>query len=110
MVQSAVFPLAAPRHRLQWRWLPHCAPRHVRWHTLFVVFCCLPLVVECPGHAQQVQRIDTPLPDAPIMGLLATQDTAGPSSDQTAGTISGTIVDQNGNFLLAARVSLSRAG
>jgi hypothetical protein len=90
--------------------LPHCAPRHLRWRTLFVVFCCLPLVVECPGHAQQVQRIDTPLPDAPTMGLLAAQDTAGPSSDQTVGTISGTIVDQNGNFLLAARVSLSRAG
>jgi hypothetical protein len=44
------------------------------------------------------------------MGLLAAQDTAGSPSDQTVGTVSGTIVDQNGNFLLAARVSLSSLG
>jgi hypothetical protein len=43
---------------------------------------------EWPAHAQQANPIDAP----------------------ARGTISGTVVDQNGNFLLAARVSLTRPG
>jgi hypothetical protein len=75
-----------------------------RWQALCIVVCCLPV------HAQEVQRLDTALPDGPAIGLSATQDAAGRPPEQTAGTISGTVVDQNGNFLLAARVSLTRSG
>jgi hypothetical protein len=75
-----------------------------RWQALCIVVCCLPV------HAQEVQRLDTALPDGPAIGLSATLDAAGQPSEQTVGTISGTVVDQNGNFLLAARVSLTRPG
>jgi Carboxypeptidase regulatory-like domain len=77
---SAVLALTASRHRLSWR-LPHCAPRNRCWQALCIVFCCL-----------------TASPD-----VSAAQDAA-------AGRVSGTVVDQNGNFLLAARVSLTRPG
>jgi Carboxypeptidase regulatory-like domain len=83
--------------------LAFTASRHNRrWQALCIVVCCLPV------HAQEVQRIDTALPDSPVIGLSATQDAAGQPPEQTVGTISGTVVDQNGNFLLAARVSLTR--
>jgi len=59
-----------------------------RWQALCVVFCCL-----------------TALPD-----VSATQEAVGQPPERTVGTISGTVVDQNGNFLLAARVSLTRPG
>jgi hypothetical protein len=75
-----------------------------RWQALCIVVCCLPV------HAQEVQRLDTALPDGPAIGFSATLDAAGQPSEQTVGTISGTVVDQNGNFLLAARVSLTRPG
>jgi hypothetical protein len=69
--------------------LAFAASRHNRgWQALCIVFCCL-----------------TALPD-----VSATQEAAGQPPEQTVGTISGTVVDQNGNFLLAARVSLTRAG
>src|SRR5271156_924756 len=65
------------------------APRHrLPWRRLLcVVLCCLPMEAERPAHAQQAGPIDA-----------------------AGGTISGTVVDQNGNFLLAARVSLTRPG
>jgi hypothetical protein len=103
MVASAVPALAAPRQRLLWR-LPPCASRNYRWHTLCILFCCLPI------HAQQVERVDRPLPDAPAIRLSTTQDVSGQPAEQTVGTISGTVVDQDGNFLLAARVSLTQPG
>jgi hypothetical protein len=85
--------------------LTFTASRHNRrWQALCIVFCCLPV------HPQDVQRIDTALPDAPEIGLSATQEAAGQPPEQNAGTISGTVVDQNGNFLLAARVSLTSPG
>jgi hypothetical protein len=68
--------------------MPECALRNRRWQALCIVFCCL-----------------TALPS-----FSATQEAAGLPSEQTVGTISGTVVDQNGNFLLAARVSLTRPG
>ncbi|MGB8539162.1 MAG: carboxypeptidase-like regulatory domain-containing protein [Acidobacteriaceae bacterium] len=66
------------------------APRHrLPWRRLLcVVLCCLPMEAEWPAHAQQANPINTPAQSA----------------------ISGTVVDQNGNFLLAARVSLTRPG
>src|ERR1700680_4829805 len=69
--------------------LTFTASRHNRrWQALCIVFCCL-----------------TALPD-----VSATQEAAGHPPEQTVGNISGTVVDQNGNFLLAARVSLTRPG
>src|ERR1700754_4560049 len=84
---SAVPALTAPRHRLPWG-LPQCAPRNRRWRAVCIVFCCL-----------------TALP-----GFSAAQEAVALPTEQTAGTISGTVVDQNGNSLLAARVSLIRPG
>jgi hypothetical protein len=55
--------------------------RNRRWQALCILFCCL-----------------TTLPDVSA------------AQDATAGTIRGTVVDQNGYFLLAARVSLTRPG
>ena len=62
--------------------------RNRRWQALCIVLCCL-----------------TALPH-----VAATQEAAGPLPEPTVGTISGTVVDQNGNSLLAARVSLTRPG
>src|ERR1700760_248799 len=59
-----------------------------RW-PMCVVFCCLSLIVQCPAHAQ---------------------DISGQPAGNSQGSIRGTVVDQNGNFLLAARVSLTHPG
>jgi hypothetical protein len=95
MVQRAIFGLNAPRIGIPWRRLPLC-----------VLFCCLSLLM----HAQQLQRIDTPLPDAPTMGISAGQDAAGQNPAESLGSISGMVVDPNGNFVLSARVRLEREG
>jgi hypothetical protein len=100
MVESAA-PAFATR-RVQRRRLPPRVPRHVRCRMLWVVFCCLPLVVEWPVQAQETE--------APAVGLVAAQDAAGQAPEQTVGSIKGTVVDQDGNFLLAARVTLTRPG
>jgi hypothetical protein len=95
---------AAPafvKRRVPWRRLPPRVPRHIRCRTLWVVFCCVPLVVDWPAHSQETK--------APVVGLVA-EDAAGRPPEQTAGSIRGTVVDQNGNFLLAARVTLTRPG
>ena len=85
--------------------LAFTASRHNRrWQALCIVFFCLPV------HAQEVQRIDTAIPGVPAIGLSATQEAAAQPPQQTVGTLSGTVVDQNGNFLLSARVTLTRAG
>jgi hypothetical protein len=87
MVKSAAAAFAA--RRVPGRRLPLRVPRHVRCPALCVVFCCLSLVVEWPVHGQ---------------------GSAGQPTEQTVGSIRGTVVDQNGNFLLAARVVLTRPG
>jgi Carboxypeptidase regulatory-like domain len=94
MVQSASFGLTAPRNGLQWRRLPLC-----------VLFCCLPFLTQ----AQQIEQVASPLPDAPTMPVPAAQDTAG-QNQESLGAISGTVVDQNGNFVFSARVKLEREG
>jgi hypothetical protein len=63
-----------------------------------VVFCCLPV----PALAQ--------LPDAPPMGLFLGQNVAPQDAHSSPGTISGTVVDQNGNFVPSARLRLAREG
>jgi Carboxypeptidase regulatory-like domain len=83
-----------------------CAHRQLRWHTLFVCFCCLPVA----ALAQQIKAIDTPLPDAPPIGLFAGQNVPPQAQNQSLGTISGTVLDQNGNIVPSARVRLAREG
>jgi Carboxypeptidase regulatory-like domain len=95
MVQSASFALTSPRNGLQWRRLPLC-----------VLLCCLPFLTQ----AQQIEHVDTPLPDAPTTPVQAAQDAPGQNQDESLGTISGTVVDQNGNFVFSARVKLEREG
>jgi hypothetical protein len=105
MAQSAFFGLTVPRNALQWRRLLFCAQRGPRRHTLCVLFCCIPLLAQ----AQQIERIDNPLPDAPTVGVPVTQDVA-QNPGESLGTISGTVVDQNGNFVFSARLRLEREG
>jgi Carboxypeptidase regulatory-like domain len=110
MLQSAPFGLTTRRNGLEWRRLPLRAPRGLRWRTLSVLFCCLPFLTHDAAQSQQIKRIDTPLPDAPTMGIPAAQDAGGPSPGASLGTISSTVVDQNGNLVFAARVRLARQG
>jgi len=80
------------------------APASLRWPSVCVLLCCLP----GGAQAQQVHRIDAVLPDAPtptILPALFRQD-----QSQTLGTISGRVVDQNGNFVVGAQVKLAREG
>src|SRR5271168_5288824 len=106
MVQRALIALTAPRNGLQQCRLPLRAPRGPRRHALCILFCCLPFLTQ----AQQIEYIDTPLPDAPTMGIPAAQDAGGQNPAESLGAISGTVVDQNGNFVFSARVRLEREG
>src|ERR1700733_14050947 len=106
MVQRAPFGLAARRKEFPWRRLPFRAPRDLRRRTLCVLFCCLPFLTHDPAQSQQNNRIDTPFPDAPSVGIPAAQENPG----DALGSISGTVVDQNGNFVFSARVTLTREG
>jgi hypothetical protein len=83
MTQTAVYRRTTPGHGIR---------RRKALAVGLLLFCGL------PGQSQQVRFIATSLPDAP--------------SPQAAesGTISGTVVDQNGNFVLDARVRLVREG
>src|SRR3984957_2473955 len=91
MTQNAVYRRTATGHGI-WR-----------WKTL--AFGLL-LFYGLPGQSQQVRFLATSLPDAPD----AQAAKAGPEPDQSSGTIRGTVVDPNGNFVLAARVRLVREG
>src|SRR5271168_2516293 len=89
MTQNAVYRRAAPDHGIR------------RWKALalgLLLFCAL------PGQSQQLKSVATSLPEAP------NPQAAESTQDQSSGTISGTVVDQNGNFVLAARVRLVREG
>jgi hypothetical protein len=106
MVQSAFIRLTALRNGLQQCRLPLRARWGPRRYTLYILFCCLPFLTQ----AQQIEHIDTPLPDAPTMGIPAAQDASAQNPGDSLGTISGTVVDQNGNFVFSARVRLQREG
>lgn len=106
MVQRALIVLTAPRNGLQQCRLPLRAPRGPRRHALCILFCCLPFLTQ----AQQIQYVDTSLPDAPTLGIPAAQDASGQNPGESLGAISGTVVDQNGNFVFSARVKLEREG
>jgi Carboxypeptidase regulatory-like domain len=106
MVQSAFIRLTALRNGLQQCRLPLRARWGPRRYTLYILFCCLPFLTQ----AQQIEHIDTPLPDAPTMGTPAAQDASAQNPGDSLGTISGTVVDQNGNFVFSALVRLQREG
>ena len=75
--------------------------RDLRWGILlYILFCRLP----CFAQSHQTGSIGTALPDAPGFGILSGQD---PIEGQSLGSVSGMVVDQNGNFVVAARVSLA---
>src|SRR5271163_2747543 len=105
MSKRAAFRLAAPWNGIRRRKPPGRSPtlsrvaRFFRQPTIYLLFCCL------PAQSQQVRFIDTSLPEAPNP-----QVAAGQNQDQSLGTISGTVVDQNGNFVLAAQVRLTHEG
>ena len=91
MTQNAVYRRTAPDHGIR------------RWKALvlgLLLFCGL------SGQSQQVKSVATSLPEAPNPQAAE----PGPKQDQSSGTISGTVVDQNGNFVFAARVRLVREG
>jgi hypothetical protein len=89
MTQSAVYRRIAPGHGIR---------RRRALALGFLLLCGL------PGQSQQLRLVATSLPDAPK------PQAAESGQDQSSGTISGTVVDQNGNFVLAARVRLLRQG
>src|SRR5450755_1110108 len=78
---------------------------YFRFTASSVLLCCL------PGFAQssQFKPMDA-LPEAPGMGVLTLQEQSGQNQNQSVGTISGTVVDPNGNVLLSAQVRLTREG
>jgi Carboxypeptidase regulatory-like domain len=84
MVQGVAFRLIAPWSGIRWRRAPGRDTRQfVRAYAICLLFCSLPGLCQ----SQQAQSINTPLPGAP-------------------GTISGTVVDPNGNFVVSAQVTL----
>src|SRR5580698_5462761 len=88
MVQGAAFRLLAPWSGIRWRRPPGCnARRSVRAYAICFLFCSLPGLCQ----SQQAQSNDSPLSEA-------------------SGTISGTVVDPNGNFVVSAQVTLVREG
>jgi hypothetical protein len=91
MTQTAVFRRAAPDHGIR---------RRKALAIGLLLLCGL------PGLSQQVKLVASSLPDAPNPRA----EDSGSKQDQSAGTISGTVVDQNGNFVLAARIRLVREG
>jgi Carboxypeptidase regulatory-like domain len=88
MVQGVAFRLIAPWSGIRWRRASGCDPRRlVRAYAIGLLFCSLPGLCQ----SQQAQSINTPLPEA-------------------TGTISGTVVDPNGNFVVSAQVTLVLEG
>ena len=91
MTHNAVYRRTAPDHGIR------------RWMALAVG---LLLFYGLPAQSQQAKLVAASLPDAPIAQAIAPAI----NQDQMSGTISGTVVDPNGNFVLAARVRLAREG
>jgi Carboxypeptidase regulatory-like domain len=75
-----------------------------------VLICCWPFLHPCLAHSQRIKLAEAALPDAPSPGVPVVQDSFGQESHPSLGTISGTVVDQNGNFVVSATVRLSRPG
>src|ERR1700734_2064307 len=88
MVQGAAFRLLAPWSGIRWRPAPDRDTRRlVPAYAFCLLFCTLPGLCQ----SQQVQSIVPPSPVA-------------------SSTISGTVVDPNGNFVVSAQVTLVLEG
>jgi hypothetical protein len=88
MFQGAAIRLVAPWSGIRWRRAPGRDTRQfVRAYAICLLFCSLSGLCQ----SQQDQSINNPLPEA-------------------SGTISGTVVDPNGNFVVSAQVTLVREG
>jgi Carboxypeptidase regulatory-like domain len=72
------------------------ALRDLHWLTLCLLFGCL------PSLGQSVAQSSSE--------ILPAQDVSSQQDRQALGNISGTVLDQNGNFILAARVKLACEG
>jgi hypothetical protein len=75
------------RCRLKWR-----RPRILRLPALYLLFCAVP----CLAQSQQTAFVDAPVPAQ--------------TQTESVGTIAGTVLDQNGNFVVSATVKLSHEG
>jgi Carboxypeptidase regulatory-like domain len=106
MVQSPSFGFASRSNGFQWLRLPPWAPRELRRSMLFVLYCSLAFLMHGAALSQQIKPIDPALPAAPTMGIQAAQETPG----ESLGTISGTVADQNENYVFSARVRLMLEG
>ena len=73
--------------------------------TLYAWCWCLP----CLAQSHNIWLTKT-LFAAPAVGTLLLSDTSGQHDQQSLGRISGTVVDQNGNFIRFAQVTLAREG
>src|ERR1700739_1394511 len=73
--------------------------------TLYAWCCCLP----CLAQSHHIGLMKTLFP-APAVGIPLWPDTSDQHDQQSLGRISGTVVDQNGNFILLAQVKLVREG
>ncbi len=80
-------------------------PRSFRL-ILCLLFCCLPVLAQSP----QPRSIETDLPQAPGIGILPGQNAPDRQEQQSSGTVFGTVVDQNGDAIVSARVRLTRNG
>ena len=75
------------RCRLKWR-----RPRILRLPALYLLFCAVP----CLAQSQQAGLVDAPVPPQ--------------TQTESVGTIAGTILDPDGNFVVSATVELSHEG
>jgi hypothetical protein len=82
------------------------APRNLLCLAVYLLLCCLPGLAQ----SQQVRSIENALTGLPAISLLLAQEMPGQNGQQSSGTIGGTVVDQNGNAVVSARVTLSHDG
>jgi hypothetical protein len=113
MTQSAVFRSTTSCDDIQWPLAPTPARKqsngrakfrtlhYLRRSAICLLFCSVPALAQ----SQPIKLVDAPLPDAPGATVQGGQD-----RNESLGTISGTVVDQNGNFVVSAEVKLAREG
>jgi carboxypeptidase family protein len=87
MAQRCTFPPTILRCRIKRR-----RPRILRLPAVYLLFCS----VSCLAHSQQANLVDAPVPAR--------------TQTESVGTIAGTVLDPNGNFVDSATVKLSHAG